>query len=182
MFASKHTFADQPRLTDRAFEIAKRIGARIVRVFSYWRTVDPDACFDRVVAALPRLAEKAAAHDLIIGLENEHACNIATGAETARVLAAIDHPNLKVVWDPANALVSGEKPFPEGYGAARRAHCSRARQGLLVKDHKPLSARSAKASSIGTARSRRWCATVTRAGSASRLTGTGRAATSTTPA
>jgi len=115
IFASKHTFEDQPRLTTRAFEIAKRMGARIVRVFSYWRTVEPEKCFDRVVIALQGLAEKAAEHDLIIGLENEHACNIATGAETARVLAAIRHPNLKVVWDPCNALVSGENPFPEGY-------------------------------------------------------------------
>jgi L-ribulose-5-phosphate 3-epimerase len=115
IFASKHTFDDQPRLTDRAFEIAKRTGARIVRVFSYWRTVKPEACFERVVLALRALAEKAAPHSLIIGLENEHACNIATAAETARVLAAVDHPNLQVVWDPCNALVSGENPFPEGY-------------------------------------------------------------------
>ena len=115
IFASKHTFEDQPRLTDRAFEIARRTGARIVRVFSYWRTVEPEKCFDRIVAALGALAEKAAKHDLIIGLENEHACNIATGAETARLLEAISHPNLKVVWDPCNALVSGENPFPEGY-------------------------------------------------------------------
>src|SRR5437660_6188807 len=52
MFASKHTFADQPRLTGRAFEIAAMTGARIIRVFSYWRTVDPTACFDRVISAL----------------------------------------------------------------------------------------------------------------------------------
>ena len=84
MFAAKHTFEDQPRLTARAFEIARRTGAKIIRVFSYWRTVDPDACFDRVVAALRALAEQAAEHGVIIGLENEHACNIATGAETAR--------------------------------------------------------------------------------------------------
>ena len=115
IFASTHTFEDQPRLTECAFAIAKRMGARIVRVFSYWRTVKPEACFNRVVIALRSLAEKAAEHDLIIGLENEQACNIATGAETARVLAAIDHPNLRVVWDPCNALVSGENPFPEGY-------------------------------------------------------------------
>jgi len=31
------------------------------------------------------------------------------------VLAAVDHPNLKVVWDPANAVVSGEKAVPDGY-------------------------------------------------------------------
>ena len=70
--------------------------------------------------ALQELADKAAEHGLIIGLENEHACNIATAQETARVLAAIDHENLKVVWDPANAYVSGEKPFPDGLPAAGR--------------------------------------------------------------
>lgn len=115
IFASKHTFEDQQRLADRAFEIAKRAGAKIVRVFSYWRVVEPEAVFERVVDALQDLADKAGRHGLIIGLENEHACNIATAQETACVLAAIDHENLQVVWDPANAYVSGEKPFPTGY-------------------------------------------------------------------
>ena len=115
MFASKHTFEDQPRLAARAFEIANRTGARIVRVFSYWRTVRPVECFDRIVSALRGLADQAAGLGITIGLENEHACNIATGEETARLLVALVHPNLKVVWDPANALVAGESPFPDGY-------------------------------------------------------------------
>jgi sugar phosphate isomerase/epimerase len=115
IFASKHTFDDQPRLRERAFEIAGMMGARIVRVFSYWRTVEPAKCFDAVVKAVGDLAEKAANRNLIIGLENEHACNIATAAESARVLDAARHPNLKLVWDPANALCAGENPFPEGY-------------------------------------------------------------------
>src|SRR5579884_877496 len=42
IFASRHTFEDQPRLAERAFEIANRAGARVIRVFSYWRTVDPE--------------------------------------------------------------------------------------------------------------------------------------------
>jgi sugar phosphate isomerase/epimerase len=117
MFAAKHTFEDQPRLARRAFEIAKRMGAPIIRVFSYWRTVDPPQCFDRIVEVLGSLAEDARRQNLTIGLENEHACNIATGAETARVLTAVNHPNLKVVWDPANAYISGEAPFPGGYRA-----------------------------------------------------------------
>ncbi len=115
VFGSKHTFDDQPRLAERAFEIANLTGAKIIRVFSYWRTVKPEKCFDAIVSALADLAEKARKHDLIIGLENEHACNIGTGAESAAILKALDHPNLKLVWDPANALVAGENPFPEGY-------------------------------------------------------------------
>src|SRR3954447_15797823 len=115
VFASKHTFEDQPRLTDRAFEIAKFMNAKIVRVFSYWRTTAPERCFDDVVGAVMNLAQKAESADLIIGLENEHACNVGTAAETANVLASAQHPNLKLVWDPANAMVGGENPFPHGY-------------------------------------------------------------------
>jgi len=115
MFASKHTFADQPRLAARALEIAERTGARIIRVFSYWRTVQPEACFERVARALEDLAGQFAPHGRIVGLENEHACNIATGAESAAVLEAVSHPNLKIVWDPANAFISGETPYPDGY-------------------------------------------------------------------
>jgi L-ribulose-5-phosphate 3-epimerase len=114
-FASSHTFDDQPRLTRRAFEIAERTGARIIRVFSYWRTVDPARCFDRVVSALQDLSRQAGDRGMIIGLENEHACNIATGAETARLLAAVEHPALGVIWDPANAFVAGETSYPDGY-------------------------------------------------------------------
>jgi L-ribulose-5-phosphate 3-epimerase len=115
VFASKHTYEDQARIAERAFFIAKKFGARIIRVFSFWRTVDPEECFERVVRELRELTEKAVSHGLVVGLENEHACNIATAAETRQVLDRVKHSNFGVVWDPANAYVSGENPFPEGY-------------------------------------------------------------------
>lgn len=115
IFASKHTYEDQPRLTEHAFKIAKLFGARIIRVFSYWRTVEPEQCHDAIARSLADLADKAAKEDLIIGLENEHACNLGTAAEVAPILEAVPHKHLKLVWDPANALVAGEQPFPEGY-------------------------------------------------------------------
>ncbi len=125
VFASRHTFDDQPRLTARVFAVARALRAPLVRVFSYWRTVDPAQCLDGVVEALSKLAAEASGQGLIIGLENEHACNVATGAESAAVLARLPHPNLKLVWDPANAFVAGESPFPGGYShltADRIAH------------------------------------------------------------
>lgn len=139
MFASRQTIADQPRLTARAFEISRRMGSRIIRVFSYWRTVEPERCFDRIAEALRNLAEQAAKEDLIIGLENEHACNIATATESARILAAVEHPNLKLVWDPANTYVAGEIPFPDGYRKlpARRIVHVHAKDCRL-EGHKPF--------------------------------------------
>jgi len=39
MFAATQKYEDQGRIAARAFEVARRTGARILRVFSYWRTV-----------------------------------------------------------------------------------------------------------------------------------------------
>ena len=115
VFASKCTFEDQPRLAEHAFKLAKFFNAKIIRVFSYWRTVEPDRCFDPTVRELERLAADAARENVIIGLENEHACNCSTALEAGRATRAVCHPNLQLVWDPANALVAGENPFPHGY-------------------------------------------------------------------
>src|SRR5687768_18496002 len=49
MFSAAAGFDDQARLARRALEIAERTGARIVRVFSYWRTIDPDRSEERRV-------------------------------------------------------------------------------------------------------------------------------------
>jgi sugar phosphate isomerase/epimerase len=115
VFGSAYTAEDQPRLTRRAFEVAAITGAPIIRVFSYWRTVAPAQVFDRVAAALRELADQAQARGVLIGLENEHACNVGTGAEAGRMLEAVDHPALGVIWDPANASILGETPYPDGY-------------------------------------------------------------------
>jgi sugar phosphate isomerase/epimerase len=138
VFGSAHTFDDQPRLTRRAFEVAERAGATLIRVFSYWRTIEPAQTFDRVAEALHDLAEQAHERGIVIGLENEHACNVGTGAEAAVVLAAVNHPGLKLVWDPANASILGERPYPDGYDripAGRIAHVHA--KDCDVHDHKP---------------------------------------------
>ncbi len=108
-------WAEQSKLAERAFDIACMAGAKIVRVFSGLRAGNPEESFERVVDLLQELADKAAKRELIIGLENDRSCHVATAQETAGVLAAIDHANLQVVWDPAAAYISGEKPFPTGY-------------------------------------------------------------------
>jgi L-ribulose-5-phosphate 3-epimerase len=117
VFASKHTYEDQPRLREHAFHVAKFFNAKIIRVFSYWRTIDPEACTDAIVKDLTQLATLAEKEDLIIGLENEHACNIGTATEAKRILETVQSPNLRLVWDPANALVAGEDPVPGGYSS-----------------------------------------------------------------
>jgi len=117
VFGSAYTYEDQPRLATRALEVAARVGAPLIRVFSGWRTVDPAALTETIAAELRGLAERAHGHGVTIGLENEHACNVGTGAEAARMLAAVQHPGVGLIWDPANASILGEEPFPDGYAA-----------------------------------------------------------------
>jgi sugar phosphate isomerase/epimerase len=139
VFGSPHTFEDQPRLTRRAFEIAERLGVGIIRVFSFWRTIEPEKCYPQLRDALLGLADQAAARGVIIGLENEHGCNVGTGVEAARFLSMVEHPALQLLWDPANASVLGETPFPDGYAAlpaTRIVHVHA--KDCYVKDHKPI--------------------------------------------
>jgi len=138
VFGSAHTYEDQPRLTRRAFEVAERLDAKIIRVFSYWRTVEPERTYDRVAAALHDLGEQAAPRGVTIALENEHACNVATAAETARLFHTFRHPAVKILWDPANASILGEIPFPDGYAllpADQIVHVHA--KDCFVKDYRP---------------------------------------------
>ncbi len=140
VFASKHTFEDQPRLTEHAIKVAQFFGAPIVRVFSYWRTVQPERCQEAIVKALTGLAALGEKENIIIGLENEHACNVGTAAETARILNLVPSEKLMVVWDPANAMCAGEDPFPRGYAelpAGRIAHVH-AKDCHIGVDGKPV--------------------------------------------
>lgn len=139
VFASKHTFEDQPRLAERAFALCEMTGAKFIRVFSYWRTVDPMACLDAICEAVDKLAAQAEQRGVIIGIENEHACNIGTAAEAKKVLDRVRRPGLQLVWDPANMLVAGESPFPGGYDLLPKDRIGHVHaKDCHMEGHKPI--------------------------------------------
>ncbi len=114
-FQAAYSFDEQPRVLGRALEIAARLEARFVRVFSFWRTVEPHRNFDRIVEVLQQGSSVARKTGIQLGLENEHACHFGTGAETGRAIRELDPEAVGVVWDPGNACVAGERAFPDGY-------------------------------------------------------------------
>jgi L-ribulose-5-phosphate 3-epimerase len=106
----------QDALLERAFARARDFGTDKVRIFSFWRVDDPHTVFDRVAKELDKTAEVAKREGIRLVLENEPACNVATGAESAAMLNAVKAPALGLNWDPGNAYAAGElKPFPDGY-------------------------------------------------------------------
>lgn len=126
-FGARFGFAQQGEVLDRVVALAKKVGTDRIRCFDYWRLDDQAPYRKAIDEKLRDAAAKIAKHGLILVLENEMACNTATGPEAARVLKAITNPNFMLNWDPGNAYAAGEdKPFPDGYNLlpkSRIGHC-----------------------------------------------------------
>jgi sugar phosphate isomerase/epimerase len=107
-------------------EMAKAFQTDRVRCFDFWRLEDAGPYRKAMNDKLREAAEKLASKNMILVLENEPACNTATGAEAAKVLSEVQSPSLMLNWDPGNAAASGEIPYPDGYKLLpkdRIGHC-----------------------------------------------------------
>src|SRR5204863_8816459 len=93
-FNADFTFERQDEVLERSIELAKAFQTDRVRCFDFWRLDDQGPYRAAMNEKLRNAAEKAAKKDVILVLENEPACNTATGAEAAKVLAAVTSSNL----------------------------------------------------------------------------------------
>src|SRR6266487_6501036 len=125
-FNADFTFEQQDEVLERSIELAKAFNTDRVRFFDFWRLDDQAPYRAAMNEKLRSAAEKTAQKNVILVLENEPACNTATGAEAAKVLGAVPSPNLMLNWDPGNAAEQDEKPYPDGYELLpkdRIGHC-----------------------------------------------------------
>ena len=118
--ASARGLGDQIALLERCFEAAAFFETTLIRTFSFWKNgpLTPEQ-EETIVDAYAEPAEMAARAGLTLGIENEHACCLGTGAQTARVLEEIGSPAVRAIWDPGNAFMAGELPYPDGYAAIK---------------------------------------------------------------
>ena len=132
------TLEDHPRfqehmaLLERFITLAKRWNAPYIRTFGFTRDVggtnpsprSPDGggisedTLAKIAKALRLACERVATEGLTLALENARSLYANTGGNMRRVLDAVNHPNLKIIWDPANAYVAGEDPA-QGYEAVK---------------------------------------------------------------
>jgi sugar phosphate isomerase/epimerase len=125
-FGADFTFAQQDEVLERSLELAKAFNTTRIRCFDFWRIDDPTPYRAAMNQKLLAAAEKAGKKGMILILENEFACNTATGAEAARLLSEVPSRHFMLNWDPGNAFACGEKPYPDGYSLLpknRIAHC-----------------------------------------------------------
>jgi L-ribulose-5-phosphate 3-epimerase len=114
-FRADFTDQDTDHLLHESFKLARFFGTRNVRIFSYWRVAEPEKAYPYVRDRLAKAAKLAGENDMVLILENEHECNIGTGKELGKLLRDVNSPYLRGNWDPANAAMLHEVPFPDGY-------------------------------------------------------------------
>ncbi len=125
--ADEVSFKQQDAVLERSIELAKQFKTNKVRCFDFWRIEDVKPYRAAINAKLQESAEKAARQNVMLVLENEFACNTATGREAAATLSGVPSRNLALNWDPGNAVMRGElDAFPNGWRALpkdRIHHC-----------------------------------------------------------
>jgi sugar phosphate isomerase/epimerase len=116
----------QDKLLQHCISLAKSFDTDRIRCFDFWRLDDQKPYRAAINARLQHAAERCAKDNLILLLENEMACNTATGEESAEVLKAVPNKNFMLNWDPGNAAALGSTPYPDGYKMLpkdRIGHC-----------------------------------------------------------
>jgi len=125
-FNADFTFEQQPEVLERSIELAKAFQTDRVRLFDFWRLDDQAPYRAAINDKLREASGVAAKSKIILILENEMACNTATAAESAKVLAQVKTENFMLNWDPGNAAALGSTPYPDGYQLLpkdRIGHC-----------------------------------------------------------
>ncbi len=104
-----------------AIRAAKRLDARYIRIFSFFRAegVEVAGIRDDVLVRMRALADLAESENVILLHENEKDIYGDTPERVLDVIESVGSQNLRVAWDNANFVQVGVKPFTEGYAMLR---------------------------------------------------------------
>jgi L-ribulose-5-phosphate 3-epimerase len=100
---------------ERTIAIANALNAPRIRIFSFWREVDPARHLDEVISHLKRAADIAQRAKVLLLVENEPSCNGGFAEEVAQIVRGVDSASVRALWDPGNEAYGGREAFPAGY-------------------------------------------------------------------
>lgn len=135
----QNNFSRQMDDLKRAADAAHVLGAQKIRIFTFRRIAQPSSIFSRIVEELGKAILIAKQHDITLLVENEYDCNVGTGEEIAKLFKTIPDRRLMHNWDPCNAYMMGEQPFPKVWGQIDHSRISHIHlKDALGKEWKPI--------------------------------------------
>ena len=110
---------------ERAVTVARYLGAPFIRIFSFYPPANsrPDVNMDMalhrddVLLRLRELTARARAADIVLLHENDKDIYGDTIARCVDLCESIADQHFGAVFDPANFIQCGQRPFPDGFGA-----------------------------------------------------------------
>lgn len=114
-------FTDHLDDFNHALDVAATLNAPDVRIFSFFIPAgdDPANHREEIIERLGRLTRVAEQRGITLVHENEKGIYGDTPDRCLDLLSAIDSPALRAVWDPANFVQCGVRPFTDGYARLR---------------------------------------------------------------
>ncbi|MDE1178325.1 MAG: sugar phosphate isomerase/epimerase [Edaphobacter sp.] len=105
---STDVMKEQQQMLEKSIALAKQFKTNKVRCFDFWRIEDVAPYRKAIDQTLAEAAATCGKQGVTLVLENEFACNTATGREAARALQAVPSSSFGLNWDPGNAVMRGE--------------------------------------------------------------------------
>nr|WP_100365816.1 TIM barrel protein [Diaminobutyricimonas aerilata] len=105
----------------RVIRVADGLGARYIRIFSFYRAAghSHDDVRDAVLERMAALAAEAEPAGVVLLHENEKEIYGDTPDRVLDLVESVGSPALRLAWDNANFVQVGVRPFTDGYALLR---------------------------------------------------------------
>ncbi len=106
----------------RALTVADRLGAPVIRLFSFFIPDgdDPDGHRDEVLRRLAAIAAAAKGRGVVLALENEKKVYGDIPRRLLDIIDSVGAEHLRLAWDPANFVQNGVRPYDEAFPVLRQ--------------------------------------------------------------
>lgn len=109
--------SDNIEILKKSINLAHKVGAGLVRGFTFWKKGGFDENLDKIVSRFDEALKILEKEKIVLVLESDPGVFASNAGKLRRVMEKIDSPYVKALWDPGNDLYDpdGEIPFPDGY-------------------------------------------------------------------
>lgn len=109
------------KILECCIELAKKLGTTNIRGFAFWKQDNLSDYLEEIKEKFILPAKMMDDANMLLLLENEPTTFASNGNTLSQVLKAINHKNVKALWDPGNDIYDNdnETPYPNGYDVVK---------------------------------------------------------------